>query len=116
MSSVIMLTMMIVGHILCRSACFGAKVWKVADPWDTCLVPVDLAGVMVGGGDCPHAGPLLDLNITNCFFLNNFSYSDSAAVAGCIATLIRGIVDGDGDACDTSEEIALLAEAGKMIS
>ncbi len=52
----------------------------------------------------------------NYFLLNNFSYSDSAAVAGCIATLISGIVDGDGDASDTSEDIALLAEAGKMIT
>jgi hypothetical protein len=43
-------------NFLCMSACFGAKVWKVADPWDTCLVPSDAADIMVGGGDCPHAG------------------------------------------------------------
>ena len=41
--------------------------------------------------------------------------ADSAAVAVCAAALVRGIVEGDGDACDSADEITRLADAGKMI-
>jgi hypothetical protein len=98
---------------LCRSACFGAKVWKVADPWDTCLVPADLASIMVGGGECPHAGlpnPSLEPH-----FSNNISRTDSASVAGCAAAMISGIVDGDGDADDSPDDIERLADAGMAV-
>ena len=76
------------------SACFGAKVWKVADPWDTCLVPGDLASMMVGGGDCPHA--------------------DSASVAVCASSLIREIINGDGDASN-ADDVSCVADTGKSI-
>jgi hypothetical protein len=77
------------------SACFGAKVWKVADPWDTCLVPPECSSFMVGEGNCPHA--------------------DSAAVAVCAAHMIQKIIEGDGDVGDSPDDIARLANAGKNV-
>ena len=41
-------------------------------------------------------------------------HADSAAVAGGAAALIRAIVEGDGDGCDSDEAIARLAEAGDL--
>jgi hypothetical protein len=41
-------------------------------------------------------------------------HADSAAVAGGAAALIRAIVEGDGDGCDSGDAVAQLAEAGNL--
>ncbi len=42
-------------------------------------------------------------------FINNVLHADSAAVAICAAALIQDIVHGNGDASDSSDEVARLA-------
>jgi hypothetical protein len=49
------------------------------------------------------------------YIFNNFLHADSAAVAICAAALIQDIVHGNGDASDSSDEVARLADAGKLI-